>query len=217
MVAEQQKGDIDWMGVFNTVTTFILFNMLWLFGALFIVTIPAVTAALFAGVAPWSRGQSPYKPLAMFGKAMRHYGLKATAVALLDLFVLGFVILNLLIILQQIGTDHIMGMLALIVTSLVGITLILANVYLWPLLVTLDPPLRDLLKNGVRLGILHPIWGLLIAAAAAIPLVLSLILPGFFLLTLTFAASALIIYWGAWRIIQRYLTEKDLKDLGLNQ
>jgi len=103
----------------------------------------------------------------------------------------GFGILNLLI-LRQMGIAHIMGILALSVTILAAVLLILTNVYLWPLLVIQDPPLLDLLKNGIRLGIVHPFWGLLVAGTAVIPLALSLVLPGFFLLTMPFAAAALI-------------------------
>jgi len=208
----EQNGrsqQFDWMDVANTITTFILFNGLWLFGALFIVTLPAVTAALFAGVAPWTRGQQPYRPLATFGQAMRRYWLKATVIVLLDLAAAGFIILNLLI-LRQMGTDHIMGILALSVTILAAVLLILSNVYLWPLLVTLDLPLRDLLKNGIRLGILHPFWGLLVAGTAVIPLALSLVLPGFFLLTVPFAAAALIIQWGSGRIIRQYVSDDEI-------
>lgn len=204
-----RSQQFDWMDVANTITTFILFNLLWLFGALLIVTLPAVTAALFAGVAPWTRGQQPYRPLVTFGQAMRRYWLKATVVVLLDLAAAGFVILNLLI-LRQMGTNHIMGILALSATILVAVLLILSNVYLWPLLVTLDPPLRNLLKNGIRLGILHPFWGLLVAATAVIPLALSFVLPGFFRLTVPFAAAALIIQWGSWRIIRQYVSEDEI-------
>jgi len=60
----------------------------------------------------------------------------------------------------------------------------------------------------------HPFWGTLVAVAAAIPLLVSLVLPRFFFLTVSFAATALIIYWGAWHIIRRYLDEDDLQRLG---
>jgi uncharacterized membrane protein YesL len=219
MVAKNKRSDrsntIEWMEAFNTVTIFVLFNILWLFGSLLIVTIPAVTAALFASVGPWTRRQSPHKPLASFFKAAWRYGLKAAVVVIIDLIALTLVVLNLLI-LRQMGTDHLMGVLASIVTSTVAVLLVLANVYVWPLLVTLDPPLKDLLKSSIRLGIIHPFWGLAVAILAVIPLVVSLFLPGFFLLTITFAAPALIIHWGAWHIIRRYLTEKELQDLGVN-
>jgi hypothetical protein len=48
---------------------------------------------------------------------------------------------------------------------------------------------------------------------AVIPFLISLLLPQAFLITVTFAATALIIYAGAWRVIRRYLDEKELQDL----
>jgi uncharacterized membrane protein YesL len=214
MVAEQQKGDIDWMEVFNTVTTFVLFNMLWLFGSLLIVTIPAVTAALFASVAPWARGQSPYTPLLSFLTAVRRYWFKATVIGILDLVLGGLVAFNLLSI-RQMGLEQFIALPALILTVFLTATLILTNLYVWPLLVTLDQPLALLLKNGLRLTVAHPFWGTLVAVAASIPLVVSLLLPRFFFLTVSFAAAVLITYWGAWRMIRRYLDEDDLQELGV--
>jgi len=214
MVAEDKRRDgashpLNWMEIFYSISTFTLFNLLWVFGALLVVTIPAMTAALFAGVAPWTRGQSPYQPFTTFGKAIQRYWLKATIIALFDLIGAGFILLNLLI-LRQMEIGQIMVILTFAVTIFATLLLILVNVYLWPLLVTMDLPLRDLLKSGIRLAILHPLWGLLVAVVAAIPSVLSLVLPGFFMLTLTFAATAFIVQWGAWRIIHRYLDESEL-------
>jgi uncharacterized membrane protein YesL len=209
-----RSPSFDWMELFNTVTTFILLNMLWLFGALLIVTIPAVTAALFASMIPWSRGQSPVKPFTTFWLALKKYWLKATAVFLLDLLLIAFVILNLLI-LRQMGTGQFLAILSRTVTVLVAALLILSNIYLWPLLVTVDPPLRDLLKNGIKLALVHPLWGALVAILALTPVAPTLFRPQAFLLTATFAATALNIQWGGWSIIRRYLDENEIQNLGV--
>lgn len=218
MAEEEKRSDrrrnFEWMELFNTITTFVLFNLLWFFSALFIVTIPAVTAALFYSLGPWTRGQAPYKPLSMFAKAAWHFKLKATVIGLIDLFFLGLIVLNMLI-LRQMGTEQLIGTLSLTVTILAASLFILANIYLWPLLVTVDLPLKDLLKTGIRLGILHPLWGLGIAVAAVLPLAISTLLPGFFLLTVAFAAPVLIIQLGAWRIIRRYINDKDIIKIGV--
>ena len=200
--------------LFNTLTNFVLFNMLWLGGSLFIVTIPAVTAALFASVAPWARGQSPDTPLVTFWQNTRRYWLKATVLGVIDFVLGGLVALNLFIIWQS-GFEQFIALPAFILTSLFGLLLILANVYLWPLLVTLDPPLRSWLKNGLRLTVAHAFWGVLVVAAALVPIAIGAILPRFIFLTLSFAGSALIIYWGAWRMIKRYLNEAEKEALGI--
>ncbi len=209
-----RSPQIDWLELFGTLTNFILFNMLWLFGSLFIVTIPAMTAALFASVAPWGRRQSLDAPLSVFWTAVRRYWLKASVVGVVDLVLGSLVALNLYVI-WQMGFEQFIALPAFILTSLLGIFLILANVYIWPLLVTLDPPLRGLFKNGLRLTVVHPFWGVLIAVVALIPIGIGLVLPRLFFLTVAFAAATLITYAGAWRIILRYLDEDDRKTLGI--
>ncbi|MEZ4591583.1 MAG: DUF624 domain-containing protein [Chloroflexota bacterium] len=211
-----RSSQFDFLEFFNTVTNFILFNMLWLGGSLFIVTIPAVTAALFASVAPWARGQSPDTPLITFWTAVRRYWRKATVLGLIDLVLGSLIALNLNII-QQSGFDSFIALPALILTALFGLFLILLNVYLWPLLVTVDQPLRSWFKNGVRLAVAHPFWGILVAIASLIPLAIGALLPRLIFLTLSFAGSALFLYMGTWRILKRYLDEEDLAALGLNE
>lgn len=211
--ASHSQG-FDWMELAQTASTFVLLNMLWLFCSLLIITMPAATAALFATIAPWGRGQSPSEPLAKFFVAMKQYGLRATAVFLLNLLIAGAVILNLLI-LRQMGLGQIIATMALIVTVLVALVLVLANIYLWPLLVTLDSSLPDLLKNALKLALAHPIWGVFVAGTAVIPLLVSLLLPQAFFIAITFAATALIIYAGAWRVIRRYLDEKEIQNFGV--
>ena len=211
--ASHSQG-FDWMELAQTASTFVLLNMLWLFCSLPIITMPAATAALFATIAPWGRGQSPSEPLANFFVAMKQYGLRATAVFLLNLLIAGAVILNLLI-LRQMGIGQIIATMALIVTVLVALVLVLANIYLWPLLVTLDSSLPDLLKNALKLALAHPIWGVFVAGTAVIPLLVSLLLPQAFFIAITFAATALIIYAGAWRVIRRYLDEKEIQNFGV--
>ena len=211
--ASHSQG-FDWMELAQTASTFVLLNMLWLFCSLPIITMPAATAALFATIAPWGRGQSPSEPLANFFVAMKQYGLRATAIFLLNLLIAGAVILNLLI-LRQMGIGQIIATMALIVTVLVALVLVLANIYLWPLLVTLDSSLPDLLKNALKLALAHPIWGVFVAGTAVIPLLVSLLLPQAFFIAITFAATALIIYAGAWRVIRRYLDEKEIQNFGV--
>jgi uncharacterized membrane protein YesL len=202
------------MELVQTASSFVLLNMLWLFCSLLIVTMPAATAALFATVAPWGRGSSPSEPLANFFVAMKQYGVRATAVTLLNLLIGALVTLNFLV-LRQIEISQVMPALALIVTTLVTLLLLLSNIYLWPLLVTVDPSLAVLLKNALKLALVHPFWGLLVAVGAVLPGLISLLLPQAFFITITFAATALIVYAGAWRVMRRYLNEKEIHNFGV--
>jgi hypothetical protein len=82
-------------------------------------------------------------------------------------------------------------------------------------LVTVNPPLKALLKNAVKLAFAHAFWGLLVLAGSLLPLFISLLLPQAFLVTVTFAAMALIIYAGAWRVLRRYLDETEINRFGV--
>lgn len=214
MFNQNGSTQFDFLEFFNTLTNFILFNMLWVGGSLFIVTIPAVTAALYSSVSPWARGQSPDAPLITFWKAVRRYWRKATVLGIIDFVLGGLVALNLYVI-QRSGFESFISLPAFIITSLFGLFLILANVYLWPLLVTLDQPLIGWFKNGLRLTVAHAFWGILVVVLALIPLAIGIILPRFIFLTISFAGSALITYWGAWHVMKRYLDEEELEALGV--
>ncbi|WP_420645410.1 YesL family protein [Candidatus Leptofilum sp.] len=214
MFKQSDGSPSNLLELFNTLTNFILFNMLWVGGSLFVITIPAVTAALFASVAPWARGQSPDTPLITFWQATRRYWRKATVLGVIDLVLSVLIGLNLYVIWQT-GFEQAIALPAFIITSLFGLFLIVANVYLWPLLVTLDQPLRSWLRNGLRLTVAHAFWGILVAAVSLIPLAIGTLFPRFIFLIASFAGSALITYWGAWYMIKRYLDEADFEALGL--
>jgi uncharacterized membrane protein YesL len=135
---------------------------------------------------------------------------------IIDLVLGGLIVLNLLAI-RRMGFEQFIAVPAFTLTILFGSFLIIVNVYAWPLLVTLDQPLRSLLKNGLRLSVVHPFWGALVAIVVIVLLLVSLLLPRITFLTASFASAALITYWGAWRIIQRYLDEDELNMLGMEQ
>lgn len=210
-----RSPSIDWMELMNVAANFVFLNLLFVFGSLLVVTIPAMTAALFAVIAPPVRGQLSDPPLAAFWRATRRYWRNATIVGVIDLVVAGSVALNLLI-LWQTGFEQFFAVPALVITILLGGLLALVNVYIWPLLVTLDQPPRSLLKNGLRLAIAHPLWGFLLVIMALLLFVISLFLPRILFLIFTFSAVALVTYWGAWQKIERYLDEEDWLALGMD-
>lgn len=191
--------------IVEVVGTFVLANLLWALSSMFVVTIPAATVGLFAVFVPWIRGQSVEPFAFFFGGARRHWR-RATAVALIDLAIGALVTLNLLI-LPQMESGQVLATLALSVTVLVAALALAVNVYTWPLLILQDLPLRDVLQNALKLALAHPGWTLLVLVLALSPLLLSLFLPQVVFLTLSFSTSALIITWGAWRVIRRYLNE----------
>lgn len=204
----EMKGG-TWRAGFSEIvevaSTFVLANLLWTVSSMFVVTIPAATAGLFAIFVPWIRGQS-VEPLAAFFGGMRQHWRKATAVGLINLAIGVFVTLNLLI-LRQMGIEQILAALSLSLTVLVALLTLAVNVYAWPLLILQDLPLRNVLQNALKVALAHLGWTVLVMATAVVPLVLSLFLPQAVFLTVSFSSSALITTWGAWRVIRRYLNE----------
>jgi uncharacterized membrane protein YesL len=90
---------------------------------------------------------------------------------------------------------------------------LMANIYLWPLLVLFDFPLRRLTRVSLQLAFAHIGWSLLTLGLALLPLATALFVPPLVSVMAVFSASVLIINWGAWRIIQRYATPEELASL----
>jgi uncharacterized membrane protein YesL len=187
--------------------SFILANMLWLVLALPVVTMPAATAGLFAAMSRWARGKPPDLFPEFFG-AMRRHWKAASILVLLDVLVGGLLALNLSIF-PLMDMAHPLAFLSRSVTVFVSLALGLINLYAWPLMVTLDMPLRLLLSNSIRLAFAHPFWSFGVLVAALLPLAISLLLPAIVWVMATFSATAFIMNWGAWRIIRRYLPDEE--------
>lgn len=203
---EEIHGRTRFFELVEIASTFVLANVFWAVGSFFIITMPAATAGLFAVFVPWVREQ-PFELLSTFFGGMRRYWLKSTAVFLINLVIGGFVLLNLLI-LPQIEMRPIVTLLPLSVTVLVAGVALMTNVYIWPLLILQDLPLRHLLQNALKLALGHAGWTVLVLALAIAPLVLGFLLHRVLFLTASFSAAALAVSWGAWRVIERYLVEE---------
>jgi uncharacterized membrane protein YesL len=93
------------------------------------------------------------------------------------------------------------------------LSVLMTNVYVWPLLELFDLPLRRLVMVSMRLALAHPFWTLLVVALAALPLFAGLVLPGVVVVLTVGSATALVINWGAWRIIKLHATPEELAEL----
>lgn len=190
----------------DRIMTFIVVNMLWAVFAAFIISLPAATAGLFATLTPWVRGKSS-EPFRDFFEGMRQYWRKSTMIVLMDVCIASLVALN-LITWKETGIHNIPALCSRNIAFFVAAMTLLTNLYLWPLLVSVDFPIRQLIKIAMRLVVLHPVWSLFTAVVALIPLLSSLILPRFVAILIAFSSCALLISWGAWRVIEHH--ERDL-------
>ena len=194
--------------ILDGVSTVILANLLWILLAAPVVTLPAATAGLFAATAPWSRGQSSNLFADFFGAMRRHWRV-STILVVVDLMVAGIVYVDVMFLT---ATDALWAWLVLIVVVLAAEVALMANLYLWPLLVTSGKmPLRALLGTSARLALGRPLWSVFLTIVALLPFALAWLQP-FLLLVMTFSTSALLINWGAGRAIERHFREIDVID-----
>lgn len=196
MAENQPRG---WADILDKATTFILVNMLWMVLAALIITLPLATAGLFATLTPWVHGQTS-EPFRDFFGAMRRYARQSIVIFLGDIGV-GLVVWINLQIFRQMNTLSLPALLSLNVTIFVAVSAITTNLYLWPLLVTLDAPLSQLVRTAAKLALLHPIWSILASLIAMVPLFAVFVLPAFIVLLGTFSTCALLASWGAWRVL----------------
>lgn len=194
---------------------FILANILWSILSVFIITMPAATAGLFAVMSERVRGK-PSDVFRQFFGAVSRLWLKATLLMGINVLVGGLIALNLSIFPRMDMSDP-FAFVARSVTIAVAVATLLVNLYAWSLLVVLDVPLRSILGAAFKLAFAYPLWSVGVLIAAAVPIMISLVLPqGVFVLA-TASACVLIINLGTWRIIRRHLPESELSVLETSQ
>ncbi|MEP7287494.1 MAG: DUF624 domain-containing protein [Chloroflexota bacterium] len=207
----RDAGTTSFFAVLDRVGTFVTANLLWIFCSLPIVTMPAATAGLFAILAPWARGKQP-EPFAAFFGAFRQQWRKSTVIFVIDLIVASIVVAN-VSILARMDMGQFLTRISQVMTLFLAIVALMINLYVWPLLVTFEMPLRQIFNTAARLAFGHAIWSLGLLIAALLPLLLTLLLPAMFAVILTFATSALIVSLGSWRVIRRYVVPEELAKL----
>lgn len=185
--------------------SFVLLNMLWAVFASLIVTLPAATGGLYATLTPWVRGENSELFQDFFG-GMRQHWLRSTLIGLIDVAIGGLIALN-LTILDTMELPALPALLSRNVAFLAIVITLLVNLYIWPLMVTFDLSIRELIKIALRLVVLHPLWSVFAAMLTLVPLLLALILPRFVAILLAFSSCALLGSWGAWRVIEPYQHE----------
>jgi len=189
----------------------VIANLLWTFCAMLILPLPAATAGLFAVTAPLARGRDK-EFFSTFFSTMRRQWRKSTLVMLVNVALGALVLVN-LSALESMPLPELLLWFLRSLTFVLGLTLLLANLYLWPLLVLFDLPLRRLLVVSLQLTLAYPLRSLLTLALGAAPLVLGLFLPLWLLAVGLVALSALGVNWGAWRVIRQHATKEELAEL----
>ncbi len=187
--------------------TFILANLLWVLLALPIITIPLATAGLFATLAPWGRGK-PSEVFRDFFSGIREHWRQAMLIGVIDLLLGGLIAVNFSIF-RLMNMSQPVALLSQSINVFVGLVLVTVNLYIWPMLVTFELPLRDLLETAVKLVFAHPpaSIGMLLVTLAI--LLGSTLLPAMFLLLASFSTCTLFISWGVWRVVRGHIAQDE--------
>ena len=192
----------------DRVGTFILANLLWVLLSLPIITIPLATAGLFATLAPWGRGKPSEVFRDFFGGIKDHWR-NALLIGLIDVLVGGLIAVNFSIF-RVMDMSQPIALVSQSINLFATLALVMVNLYAWPLLVTLELSIRDLLETAVKLVFAHPLpsFGMALGTAAIL-LVSSTLLPQMFLLLGSVSACALFISWGTWRVMRVHIAEAE--------
>lgn len=202
MQTEKTNND-NFFSVIDRISSFAIINLLWIVISLFIITLPAATAGLFAVCSDWVQGKKS-ETFERFFIAFRRYAVRSTLLILADSLGLGFVALN-LSILPRTNLPGVLLWSFTAITISVGLVILAINLYLWTLLVNYEIPLQELAHVALRLVFRHPSWSLALLVICAAVLISGLLfLPRGLVVLILFSTCALLISWGSWHIIQQY-------------
>ncbi len=188
--------------------TFALANLFWVLLSIPLITAPLATAGLFATMTPMAQHKSAEVFHNFFG-GIRLYWRKAMLAGLIDTLITALVVANFSIF-RLMNMAQPLALLSQSVTLFVAVIAMMVNLYFWPLMVIVDIPFRELLDTSLKLVFMHPVWSTLMLLMSLAVIILSLLfLPAAALVFVTVSTFAWVTSWAAWRIIRRYIEEKD--------
>ncbi|MBI5931526.1 MAG: DUF624 domain-containing protein [Chloroflexi bacterium] len=182
---------------------FVLISILWVVLSLPLITLPAVTAGLFAVHTDWVQGKES-EALLRFFSAIRQYAWRATLMGFGSILGLGLVAAN-LTILPDIGLPFVLFAFSAGISVFVGGLILMANLYGWVLLPIFDLPLSNLVKTALQLTFQHVVWSIAVLLATGIVVLASLwLLPAGGIVLVLPSGLAWIISRGSWHVLRSY-------------
>lgn len=148
-------------------TDHLILNVLWLLGCVPLVTAPAATAALFEVTRLRQRGDEPGIARAFLAASREHFRRAL-------LLGVGWLVVACVLVLDVVIGNRMSGTVGTAVTIVIYAALLvfaLASLALFPVLVSFDAPLRQILKTTILVPLLFPgrsVASLLVTAAAVL-------------------------------------------------
>jgi len=197
-----------WRDELNVWTSPVLANMLWVLVSIPLLTLPLALSGLLGTMYHWTRSRR-VDVWTLFLMTIRKTWKKCYLLALVDLVVGGFIVLNLLIILQM-DTTAILPRVSLGATLLSLFVFLVANVPAWVLVAVWDASFRQIITAAVKLVFLNPFWTLLTGLGFIAPVGLSLLLPQAVFITLTGAIAGGLAARGTDYLMRSYLPDGQM-------
>jgi uncharacterized membrane protein YesL len=170
-----------------------------------VITLPAGLVGLYAVLGPLIRtGRADGEILRPFWVAFRRAFLPSLALLLIDL-VVGLILWVDLRFFSATGALWGLGLAAL--ASLIGVLVLMINLFAWPLLAWYPQGLRKLLWRAFLLAGAHPLWGLSGVVVGLLFVSLPVFLPGPFLVVIPLLGPGLsvgLLGSIAWRVMRLY-------------
>ncbi|MBI1259744.1 MAG: DUF624 domain-containing protein [Chloroflexi bacterium] len=198
----------NWLDRLDHWSTPVMANLLWSLLTILVVTFPLAVVGLLGVIFQWRTNRNPQVFSVFFGTIRRTW-FKAYIAAALDLFVGGFVLLNLRIF-EFIDGSEILIFVSRSVTLSVAILLVLLNIYLWTLIAVWDAPFKRLLKLSIQLVFAQPLWTLAIGIGCAAVVVASTFLPIAVIVVASAAVTAYIACTGMWFVVTKYMLPSEI-------
>jgi uncharacterized membrane protein YesL len=206
-----QKKDGDFFAVVERVATFLLANFVWFVLSITIIGIPFATVGLFAVMTKWVQGKQP-EFFSVFFEAIREHWQKALIIVMADVAV-GVLLFTNLTILPMMNAGDVLTILSRSITIFAGLTLFMANLYIWPLVTMIDLGINPLNKMVFMLIFTHPLKSAALLMLTLLPIGLAFILPRAFVLFALVSATAYIASYGTWFMLRKQFSPEELQNL----
>ena len=145
----------------------------------------------------------------IFFTTIRKTWYKCYLLALIDVVVGGFILLNLYIFFQM-DTNALLPRLSFGVTLLTLFIFVVANVPAWVLVAVWDVPLKRIISFSVQLVFINPFWTSVTGICFALPFLFALTLPAAFFVTIVGAVSGAIAAYGTSYLMRTYLPDPQM-------
>ena len=186
----------------------VLANLIWVMLSIPIITMPLAFVGLLAVMFHWMRDRRT-QVFSIYFNTIKQTWRKAYALALVDVLVGGFLLLNISIFLQM-DMSQWLPRISLGATVFALAIFLVANVVAWVLVAVWDAPLKLIIRRAIELVFINPFWTVIMALCFYVPFAFSLVLPVAVFMTVMGALAGAIASHGTRYLMTQYLSSSQM-------